>query len=344
MRKLLKNILTILSLSLFLSSEWESLAEQKEGEVIATLNGEAITLSEIEQNAAFQVYRLKASIYSLLQRETEELVTQKLLAAEAARREMTIDDLLKKEVDEKLKPPGEKEVDEYLARHPEDLAKDADRKDKIKMYLHQRALLQRKLDFLASLREKADFKFLLKPPERPRIKVILEGQPWRGSFDGPVTLVHFADLTSKRSLENVQKIEKIFSDFPGKIRWVHRNYFSIHDEKGLLAAEVGEAAHEQGMFWSFHDRMFAEKGGMRTERIKELAKEIGLDKRRFEEEKKKGKYLLKIREDLGYAARIGIEGASALFVNGLYFGGGFPYEDLKSLVQKELEHKKGENP
>ena len=344
MRRFLKNIFTILSLSLFFSLEWECLAEQKEDEVIATLNGEAIYLSEIEQNAAFQVYRLKAGIYRLLQRETEELVTQKLLALEAARRGMKVDDLLKKEVDEKLKAPDEKEVDEYLARHPEDLAKDPQRKDKVKTYLYQRALLQRKLDFLGSLREKADVKFLLKPPERPRIKVILEGEPWRGSFDGPITLVHFADLTSNVSLENVEKIRKVFADFPGQIKWVHRNYFSIHDEKGLLAAELGEAAHEQGMFWNFHDRMFAEKAGMKMERIKELAKEIGLDRKRFEEEKKKGRYLLKVKEDLGYAARIGVEGVSVLFVNGLYFSGTFPYEDLKSLVQKELEHNKGGNP
>ncbi|MCK7511642.1 MAG: hypothetical protein MZV70_51410 [Desulfobacterales bacterium] len=37
-------------------------------EVIATLDGKPITLSEIEENAAFQIYRLRGSIYSLLQR------------------------------------------------------------------------------------------------------------------------------------------------------------------------------------------------------------------------------------------------------------------------------------
>jgi lysophospholipase L1-like esterase len=148
--------LTILSLSLLFSFGLQIQAEEKEGEVIATLNGEAIYLSEIEQTAAFQVYRLKANIYHLLQRETEEIVNQRLLAQEATRRRMNIDDLLKKEVDEKARVPEEKELNEYLARYPEDLAKDPQRKDKVKTYLYQRALFQRKIDYLASLREKAE--------------------------------------------------------------------------------------------------------------------------------------------------------------------------------------------
>jgi hypothetical protein len=337
MKRLLTKIFVIVSLSLLFGYDAKALAQSLQPDIVAILNGEPIYLSEVEQNVGFQVYRLRGNIYSLLQRETEAIVHQKLLATEASRREMSIDELLKKEVEEKVTPPDEKQVDEYLATHPEDAWKTPQKRSQIKTYLFQRALIQRKLDYLASLREKADYKFLFKPPERPRIKLVMEGEPWRGNDEAPVTLVHFADLTSKASAESAEKIRKVVADFPGKIKWVHRNYFSIQDEKALMAAEFGEAAYEQGIFWNFHDLMFARKGDMKLESIKKVADEIGLNKKQFEEGQKKGKYLLKVKEDIGYAARIGVEGAPVIFVNGLYFSGTFPFEELKALVQKELE-------
>jgi len=246
---------------------------------------------------------------------------------------------LKKEVDEKVKPLDEKEVDEYLATHREDVSKDPQQRDRIRFYLNQKVLIQRRLDYMVSLREKADYKFLLNPPERPRTKIVIDGEPWQGNRDAPVTLVHFADLTSKLSAEGVEKIRKLLSEFPDKVKWVHRNYFRIQDEKALLAAELGEAAFEQGLFWNFHDLMFSRKGDLKMENIKKMADEIRLDKKKFDEGRKNGNYLLKVKEDLGYAARIGVESPAVIFVNGFYFSGTFPYEDLKKLVQRELELK-----
>lgn len=339
LKRWITNISVILVLSLLFGYGAKGLAESPEPDPIAVLNGEPIYLSEIAQNVAFQVYRLQANIYSLLQRETEELVNQKLLASEASRRGLSIDELLKKEVDGKVKPPDEKQVDEYLSSHPEDARKASQRRNQIQTYLSQRALIQRKLDYMASLREKADFKFLLKPPERPRMKLMIEGEPWQGYLDAPITLVHFGDLTSKASAESVEKMRKLLSDFPDKIKWVHRNYFRIHDEKALLAAEIGEAAHEQGLFWVFHALIFSRKGDLRSDHIKKMAEEIGLNKKRFEEGQKEGKYLLKVKEDLAYAAMIGVESPGVLFINGLYFSGTFPYKDLMTLVERELEQK-----
>jgi protein-disulfide isomerase len=338
-KRLLKSTLVILSLSLLLGYGSKALAQSLQPDIAAMLNGEPIFLSEIEQNVAFHVYRLQGNIYSLLQRETEELVNQKLLAVEASRRSWTIEELLRKEVDEKILPPDEKQIDEYLATHPEDVGRAPRNRNQIKTYLHQRALIQRKLNYMASLREKADYKFLLKPPERPRIKVVIDGEPWRGNSDAPVTLVHFADLTSRVSSESAEKIRKLLSDFPDKIKWVHRNYFSIHNEKALLAAELGEAAYEQGLFWNFHDLMFSRKGDLKIEHINKGGDEIGLNKKRFDDGQKEGKYLLKVKEDIGYAARIGVENSAVIFVNGFYFSGTFPYEDLKNLAQQELELK-----
>ena len=49
-----------------------------------------------------------------------------------------------------------------------------------------------------------------------------------------------------------------------------------------------------------------------------------------------GKYLLQVKEDIGYGVRIGIQAAPVIFVNGIYFSGTFPYEELKRLVEREL--------
>ena len=335
----------ILSLSLGLSLDLSLLpvfvsecsAQPAKGEVIATLNGEPIYLSEIEENAAFQVYRLRGSIHELLKKEAEGLANRKLLAAEAKKRGISVEALLKKEIDEKVPPLEEKKVDEYIAQHPELTGKGPEGRNRVRTYLSQQALIQRKLDFYASLRGRADFQFLLHPPERPRIQVKTDGRPWRGSPEAPVTLVHFASYSCPLCPESAEKIRRILADFPGKVKWVHRNLFTIQDEKALLAAEVGEAAFEQGRFWEFHERMFSFKGKFEGQKITQTADDIGLNKKDFAEGPKKGRYLLKVKEDLGYAARIGVQGAPVIFVNGLYFSGTFSYEELKGLVQKELE-------
>lgn len=337
MDKLLQNISVILGLSFLLCFGSECLGEAHEEEVIATLNGEPIYLSEVEQNVAFQVYRLRANIYSLLKEETEELVNQRLLEAEAARRGLSVEELLRKEVDEKVPPFDEKKVDEYLADHPEEAGKGPERRNRIRIYLSQRAVIQRKLDLLASLRQKADFKFLLEMPQRPRIKLDTTGEPWRGKPDAPVTLVHFASFTCKLCAESVNRIGRLMADFPGKIKWVHRNFFSIYDERALTAAEMGELAHEQGRFWDFHDLMFERQGDFKLDDIMQVARELNLSRQRYKEGQKRGRYLLEVKDDLRYGARIGVTAVPVIFVNGIYFSGTFPYKDLKALVQRELE-------
>ena len=249
-------------------------AGSQEDDVIATLNGESITLGDAQERVAFQIYRLQGNIYFLLKREIENIVDQKLLAEEAARRGLNVDDLLRQEVDDKVPALSEKEVDDYLADHPEDAGKNPQSRNRIRIYLSQKARSQRKLDFMASLREKADFKFLLEPPQRPRTTISINGEPWRGNPDAPVTLIHFASFTDKLSSNSVKMIRRLMDEHPDRIKWVHRNFFLINDEKALSAAQMGEA-HEQKKFWDFHDRIFAFEGQFTLDDIKQVADELG---------------------------------------------------------------------
>lgn len=310
-------------------------AEPPEEEIIAILDGEPITLSEAQEKVAFQVYRLRGNIYHLLKREVEQIVNQKLLTAEAARRGLTVDELIRKEVDEKVSSLDENEVDNYLAEHPADAGKGSQRRIRIRTYLSQKARSQRKLDFLTSLREKSSFEFILEPPQRPRTKIDIKNEPWRGNSEAPVTLVHFTSFTDNLCSHSVKMIQKIIDEHPNRIKWVHRNFFRINDEKALAAARMAEAAYEEGKFWDFHDMMFAFEGKFELKDTVQVIRKLGLNQEYYEAEKE-DRFLLKIKEDIRAAKRAGVTTVPVIFVNGLYFSPTFPYEELRAIVNKEL--------
>jgi protein-disulfide isomerase len=317
-----------------------------EDDVIATLNGAPILQSEVERNVAFKIYRLRGSIYHLLKTEAEELADQKLLEQEANRRGLTVERLLKKEVDQKVSPVEEEDIDAYLAEQGQEAVKEPSKRYRVRTYLYERARIQRQLDLLASLRQKADFQFLLKPPEPPRTNIDTTGEPWRGNREAPVTLVHFASFTCRLCPESALKIGKIMVDFPGKIKWVHRNFLSVYDEKALAAAQLGEAAHGQGKFWAFHDRVFSFNGHFKMKDLEVVGKHLGLNREDVGKGEQEGRFLMDVKEDINEARKRGVTGAPAIFVNGLYFSGTFPYDELKALVRKELDRveKKEKGP
>ena len=323
-------------LNLLVALGFTGAAEPREEEAIAILDGKPITLAEAEESVAFQNYRLRGNIYYLLKREIEQIVNRKLLNAEAARRRLTKDELLRKEVDEKVPPLDEKEVDNYLAERPADSGKGLQRRVRVRTYLSQKARSQRKLDFFASLREKSDFKLLLEPPQRPRTKIDVKNEPWRGNSEAPLTLVHFASFTDNLCSHSVKMIQRIIGEHPNRIKWVHRNFFRINDEKALTAARLAEAAYEQGKFWDFHDMMFDFEGQFELDDTAQVIGKLRLNQEHYEAGKE-DRFLLKVKEDILAAKRAGVTTVPVIFVNGLYFSPTFPYEELSALVNYELD-------
>ena len=126
-------------------------------------------------------------------------------------------------------------------------------------------------------------------------------------------------------------------EFPGKIKWVHRNFFAMYDEKALTAAQVGEFAHEEGKFWNFHDKVWSLDGQFEEEKIFKIAEDLGLNRKDYGEGEKEGRYLLSVQDDLRDAQRLGITATPVIFVNGRYFHSTFPYEKLKSLINEEMD-------
>jgi protein-disulfide isomerase len=338
-KRLSRSICAILSLSALVWAGAECLAGVAKDEIVATLNGNPISLSDVEGAVAFQVYRLRGDIFHLLKGEVEDVVNRQLLVQEAARCGLTVEELLEREVNRKVPAVDEKQIDSYLAEHPADGGTEPGQRDRIRVFLNERARIQGRLDFLAALREKADFQLLLTPPDRPRIRIRTDGEPSRGSPGAPITIVHFSSFTCDTCAQSTEKIRRLLTDFPDKIRWIHRNFFTMYDDRALAAAELAESAHEQGRFWDFHDRIYAQDGDFTMGDLADIAREIGIDRERYEEGRTTGQYLLKVRRDISYGTQVGVTRVPVMFVNGIYVSGTFPYEQLKSLVEHELNQK-----
>jgi hypothetical protein len=304
---------------------------------IARIGGETIYVRDVEPGVAFQVYRRQVDIYSLLQRAAEELADRRLLEREARLRGVSVEELLAAEVDARASPATEAEVDAYLEEHPEDAAGPPEEiRPRIAYYLTERRRIERRLALLGELRARSGYEFLLSPPERPRVALDLSDAPVRGAPTAPVTLVHFASFTSPDSARSVRYIEELWREFPGQLRWAHRNFPRDRDEAGLLAAEIGRMAYARGVFWEFHDAVFARGGALSRADLRDLAAQYGLD---VEEVRREPRYLAEVKKDIDAGVRAGVEREPVVFVNGLYFSSTFPLDELRELVTRELEER-----
>ncbi len=81
------------------------------------------------------------------------------------------------------------------------------------------------------------------------------------------------------------------------------------------AARAALAAHEQGKFWEFHDKLFAAKK-LNTNVIQGIAVELELDIPRFKKDMNSAKIRGKLQRDLADAKKAGVTGTPTVFING----------------------------
>jgi protein-disulfide isomerase len=100
------------------------------------------------------------------------------------------------------------------------------------------------------------------------------------------------------------------------------------------------AAHEQGKFWDYHDKLFANQQKMQRPFLLQYARELGLDVKRFEQALDRAAGKPAIDADVAEVKALGITGTPAFFVNGRYLSGAKPFEDFATLINAELTRLK----
>ena len=156
--------------------------------------------------------------------------------------------------------------------------------------------------------------------ETEAVTIDLEGSPMLGPPDAPNTIVVFSDFECPVCARAAEHLTAVHQRSPDGVRIVFKHYpiDQLH-AMAMSAARAVIAAGNQGKFWEFHDALFADQDAIGPGLYVRAATTLGLDIDRFETERISDATVERVRADRAEAARLGVEGTPAIFVNGRRF-------------------------
>jgi protein-disulfide isomerase len=175
------------------------------------------------------------------------------------------------------------------------------------------------------------------PESGDRYKVELRGdEPQKGPDDALVTIVEFADYQCPYCADSVEPLEAAMEAYEGDVRLIFKHYPLPGHGKAAPAAYTSWAAHQQGKFWEFHDRLFESKASI--ENVPDWVAEFGLDADKFGTDMESGAARNAVDQDMLAGSKIGVTGTPAFFVNGHLYRGKRDEVQWKQIIAAELDH------
>ena len=309
-------------------------------EVLATIGSEEVTLSDLRSRVGEDLDRMEMQYLRARSRTIESaletILRERVILAEARSRGLSLDELVAAEAGGSLDPSaleveiwyqenqgrlGGRSLDDLHPQIVDHLR--GERRREVALQLEERLFRERGVVIHF---------------EPARLVLNNEGAPYLGQEDAPVTLVGFTDFECPFCAQLVPTFKRLAETFGHDLRIVVRQFPITRIRPGAFkTAEASLCAHEQGSFWEMHDLMFAEMRQLAVADLKEKARRLGLDGRRFDECLDTGRFTEQVQNDLQEASRIGVTGTPALFINGVPLeGGAVPFEVAASAIRKEL--------
>ena len=180
--------------------------------------------------------------------------------------------------------------------------------------------------------------------ELTSVEVQIEGRPYRGPDDAPVTLLEFTDYECPFCARHFrQTYPSLLSEYEGKLKYVIRNFplSSIHPQ-AQRAAEAAECAEEQGRFWEYHDLLFQRSPALGTQHLTAYAAEAGLDTERFEDCVESGRKADVVAADFEDGLSYGVNGTPTFFINGRRVVGTLSLDEFESYIDAALDEAQQE--
>lgn len=288
--------------------------------VLAEVNGEKITLKDIDEKLRPEIFKVQEQLYELRKGTVDLLINDLLLNQEAQKRNVSVQELLDAEVTSKLKKITKKDALAFYMENKEKINTDhRNSMDRVRIvqYMKQREEERGKSVFLERLRQGAAIEVYLAEPKRLVEAISVHDQPSMGREDAPVTIVEFIDYECP-TCANLQEVLKgLMEEYGDKVRVVAFDFPLQRHAYAYQAAIAAEAAREQGKYWEYITILFRNQGALEVDNLKEYASRLGLNRKKFDEELDTEKFADKVKRDRQEALRLGLNSTPTVFVNGL---------------------------
>jgi protein-disulfide isomerase len=309
---------------------------------LADVDGQPVTVSDLDKAAGKELSAQRERLYQLEKQKLGEYIGAMLLTREAKSRGVSASTLLDQEIKGKIAPITEAEIEDFYNRNKDRLRVGLDKvHDQIRDYLREQRLEARKSEYFKTLRAKAKVTSYLKPPPIFRADVATNGAPFKGTERAAVTIVKFEDFQCPYCKTVQGTFPELLKRYDGKVRLVHKDLplDAIHPQ-ARQAAEAARCAGEQGKFWEYHDKLYANSPKAGVEELKSYAKEVGLNAASFDQCFTSGKFRGLVQKDLSEGAQLGLTGTPTFFINGREISGAQPVEAFAAIIDEELGQAK----
>jgi protein-disulfide isomerase len=173
--------------------------------------------------------------------------------------------------------------------------------------------------------------------------------PYLGDENAPVTIVEFSDFECPFCARHyTQSFEKIKTEYidRGLVKLVFKDLpiEAIHPN-AVNAAVIAECAYDQAgndMYFEVHNRIFENMAAQTDTLAKEnvynwIADIEGINLDEIKTCTEESRTIDRVNKDVVQAGELGINGTPAVFVNGKFFNGAVPYDQIKSTIDAELD-------
>jgi protein-disulfide isomerase len=307
------------------------LSAQSDQTEVAEVGGVKITLGELEQEESAKLLSAHYQYYQAQSKALEDLIDKKLLEQKAKSENLTVDQLIDRDIKSKVTDPTEDQMKVYYEGLETDQPYEAVR-DKILEKIRQLRTDKIRAAYVKTLREQVPVTVALAPP---KAKVELAEAQISGPKTARVTLVEFADYECPYCQRVAQDVKKLKEEFGDRIAFSYKDFPLPNHTRAEKAAEAARCASKQDKFWEFHDELFHSRE-LDVDQLKAQARALQLNSVQFDKCLDSGEQAGAVAKDRKEGVRLGISGTPSFFVNGHYLSGALDYATLRQVVEQQL--------
>jgi len=315
-----------------------SCQKQVERKIIAKIEGEEITMEEVDNLIKNSLFEYLFAIYDVRRIALNELIYNKLIAKEGKARHMDVDSITSLKIAE-MKRKVTKE--QYIA---DNALKGGvvDEKNPFKLIPLETPEGQRileesyvkflKFNFNKELRAKYKVSISLTPPETPKLDFRGVASNKRGNLQSQNSVTIVSDFDCPVSQRKEPILKKIFKRYGDKVRFEYVHLSSSLNKSILFS----ECAARQSKFWEAHELLF-QKEENSSSKIEDLISDLNLDKTVCEACMHDGQVATEINASMKRLRALGITVTPTIIINNRIYYGEISEEGLGQFIEKSLK-------